>query len=363
MNKLVTVITVAAVAALAGCKDQNYKPMTSSQNEAKSVSQNAENAASIETEETTCTCPKGTKHETPCACGASDCACVVVQSKAEKKSEKKAEKKADEKTAAETKSTEPEYTIYIVQRGDYLAKISKKFNITIAAIKSLNNMKGDTVRIGQKLKLPGKVDVGEQKDPTTQAKAKKAAAANADYTGETKEYVVKSGDTLGAIAYGHGINIRQLKKLNGLSSNAIKVGQKLKVPAQAAKAAPAKAEKKTAKAAPKAEKKVEKKAEPVKEETKADETPVAPASEPTVAPTSEPTPAATVTPAAPIDETPAAPEADATTMTYTVQEGDDLTGVSIRSGVSAAVIRELNNMPEDAQLTPGQVIKIPADAQ
>ena len=348
MNKLVTVITVAAVAALAGCKDQNYKPMASSQNEAKSVASTTtqENAATIETEEATCSCPKGTKHETPCACGASDCACVVVQPKAEKKTE------------AQTKPAEPEYTLYIVQRGDYLAKISKKFNITIAAIKSLNNMKSDTVRIGQKLKLPGKVEVGEQKDPTAQAKAKKAAAANADYTGATKEYVVKSGDTLGAIAYGHGINIRQLKKLNGLSSNAIKVGQKLKVPATATTTA--KAEKKTAKATPK----TEKKAEPAKEEPKAtEEVSPAPVVEPESAPTAETSaqPAAETTPT-PSSETSAPTAPDATTMTYTVQEGDDLTGVSIRFGVNAAVIRELNNLPEDAQLTPGQVIKLPADA-
>jgi LysM repeat protein len=46
-----------------------------------------------------------------------------------------------------------------------------------------------------------------------------------------------------------------------------------------------------------------------------------------------------------------------------VQEGDDMTGVAIRFGVTAATIRDLNNLPEDAQLTVGQVIKLPADAQ
>ena len=46
-----------------------------------------------------------------------------------------------------------------------------------------------------------------------------------------------------------------------------------------------------------------------------------------------------------------------------VQEGDDLTSITIRFGVSAAEIRELNNLPADAQLKPGQVIKLPAEAQ
>ena len=51
------------------------------------------------------------------------------------------------------------------------------------------------------------------------------------------------------------------------------------------------------------------------------------------------------------------------TATYVVQEGDDMTGVSIRWGVSAAEIRELNNLGENDQLKPGQILKLPAEAQ
>lgn len=50
---------------------------------------------------------------------------------------------------------------YIVQRGDYLAKISKKFNATISSIKKLNPWMGDRdiLRVGQKLKIPVNNDV------------------------------------------------------------------------------------------------------------------------------------------------------------------------------------------------------------
>ena len=48
---------------------------------------------------------------------------------------------------------------------------------------------------------------------------------------------------------------------------------------------------------------------------------------------------------------------------YVVQEGDDMTSVSISWGVSAAAIRELNNLGEGDQLQPGQVIKLPVDTQ
>ena len=222
MNKLGIVLGIAAVVMIAGCKDPNYQRKTS-KGEAKDFGTQVEQQPVPETpvvvEEKHCTCPPGTKHTEPCPCGAPDCQCIVV-------------------TKAESKPTpppEPEYTVYIVQRGDYLAKISKKFNVTINSIKRLNNLKDDNIRIGQKLKLPGKVEVGEQKVPEGAfAKDAKAAAKKpySAYTGATKEYVVKSGDTLGAIAYGNGINIRQLKELNGLTSDSLKIGQKLKVPAE-----------------------------------------------------------------------------------------------------------------------------------
>ena len=324
MNKLGIVLGIAAVAVIAGCKDPNYQRKTP-KGEASNIGTRVEQTPEPDTpvvEEKHCTCPPGTKHAEPCQCGAPDCQCVVVK-----------------KDVKPLPPPEPEYTVYIVQRGDYLAKISKKYNVTINSIKRLNNLKDDNIRIGQKLKLPGKLEVGEQKVPEGAfAKDPKAAAKKpyAAYTGATKEYVVKSGDTLGAIAYGNGINIRQLEELNGLTSDTLKVGQKLKIPAEKV-VTPKKVETKP----------VEKKA--AEPEVKAAEAPA----EPVVAPVETPAEAPV---AAPVEE--AAP-----TQTYTVQEGDDLTDVSIRFGVSAAAVRELNNLGESDKLVAGQILKLPADAQ
>ena len=325
MNKLGIVLGIAAVTVIAGCKDPNYQ-RKASKDEVKDIGTQVEQQPVPDTpivvEEKHCTCPPGTKHTEPCQCGAPDCQCIVVK-----------------KEVKPLPPPEPEYTVYIVQRGDYLAKISKKYNVTINSIKRLNNLKDDNIRIGQKLKLPGKLEVGEQKVPEGAfAKDPKAAAKKpyAAYTGATKEYVVKSGDTLGAIAYGNGINIRQLKELNGLTSDTLKVGQKLKIPAEKV-VTPKKVETKP----------VEKKA--AEPEVKAAEAPA----EPVVAPVETPAEAPV---AAPVEE--AAP-----TQTYTVQEGDDLTDVSIRFGVSAAAVRELNNLGESDKLVAGQILKLPADAQ
>ena len=348
MKKLgIVVLGVAAVATITGCKDPDYKRGAGEpQTEVKTVTTTEVKTvepAPIAVEEKVCTCAPGTKHAKPCACGAANCLCVVEVKPLP----------PPPPPAPATVAAEPEYTVYTVQSGDYLAKISKKYNVTIAAIKKANpSIKGDVVRVGQKLKLPGKFDVPAAAEVKA---APKAAKVYAPYTGATKEYVVKSGDTLGAIAYGNGINIRQLKELNGLSKDTLRVGQKLKIPAEKVVKTAAPAKGKDLKPALKpvakpAEKKVAEKVEkPVVEAPKADEEKTA-VEAPVVAPEA----------VAPVAED-AAKAASANT--YVVQEGDDMTGVSIAFGVTAAAIRELNNLGDNDQLKPGQVIKLPADAQ
>ena len=354
MNKFGVVFGITAAVAMAGCMDPNYKvPVRGGQNQVKNVPTAVVTPApepapvtvtpdvtpvtpvhEVKVIEVGCKCAPGTKHTAPCGCGAPDCKCEVVPPA----------------HAAE------ETTDYIVQRGDYLAKISKKFNVTIASLRRVNpQIKNDVVKIGQKIKIPGKVDVGEQKVPAGSFKETPAKAPREykPYAGPTKEYVVKSGDTLGAIAYGNGINIRQLKELNGLSDNTIRVGQKLKIPAEKVAAAPAPAPV-AAEKKPVAEKKpaaTAKAAAPAEKKPAAEAKPAAPAEEKPVAEAVE----------APAEQ-PKAPAADES-VTHIVQEGEDITGLSIRFSLSPAEIRELNSLGENDELKPGQVLKLPADTQ
>ena len=344
MNKFAVVLTVAAVATLSGCKDPNFKrggasntadvrladtqpatPTTDTGTQAPEVN----DAPAPVIAKKGCLCAPGTIHTEPCKCGADDCECVGTTK------------------PANVPASEQEYSIYVVQNGDYLAKISKKCNVTIAAIKRVNNLKSDTIRIGQKLKIPGKLPES-MTAPAAAAAAQPAAAAKKSYTpytGATKEYVVKNGDTLGAIAYGNGINIRQLKELNGLSSDVLRIGQKLKIPADGKAAA------KTTVAEAKSAEAAEKPAADVPASADADAAAAAPVA----------ADEAKVEQAAASAEQAAA--AAPGTTTYVVQEGEDMTTMAIRFGVAAGVIRELNNLPDDAQLKPGQVIKLPADVQ
>lgn len=366
MNKFGMVLGVAAVATLAGCKDPDYKygNEPASQSEVKSAE--SQPIAIESAPAAKCNCPPGTKHTSPCTCGAPDCKCtveqpIVITADASKPAAGAVAAGAVAGAAAGAAAGSSEYTTYVVQKGDVLSKIAKKYNLKVADIRNANpKIKKDVIWVGMKIKLPGKVDVGAQQVAAAATKVPVAKKVYAPYTGATKDYVVKSGDTLGAIAINNGLSVRQLKELNGLKKDTIRIGQKLKVPAAkvAAAAAAAKPTAKKAESKPAA-----KSAEPVKpaEAPKPAEAekPAEAAPAPEAAPAAAAKPAEAAVPAA--EAAPAA--APAQSATYVVQEGDDMTGVSIRWGVSAAAIRELNNLPDDAQLVPGQILKLPADAQ
>lgn len=48
--------------------------------------------------------------------------------------------------------------------------------------------------------------------------------------GPHKEYVVQSGDTLSLVAEAFGTSVRQIREMNNLKNDNLRVGQKLKVP-------------------------------------------------------------------------------------------------------------------------------------
>ncbi len=93
---------------------------------------------------------------------------------------------------------------YTVKRGDSLSVIAKRYKVSISQLKAFNDLKGNTIRIGQKLVLPQLAD--------TQI-----------------EYQVKSGDSLWKIANHYKVSITKLKQWNNLSRDNLKIGEKLTV--------------------------------------------------------------------------------------------------------------------------------------
>ncbi|MDQ1300315.1 MAG: peptidoglycan-N-acetylglucosamine deacetylase [Chloroflexota bacterium] len=108
-------------------------------------------------------------------------------------------------------------TIYIVQRGDTLAKIAAKYGVTVKQIVDLNSITNpNLISTGQKLRIPA---------------AAGAATPTGGQTGAPKTYTVRAGDTLVAIATKYGVTVQAIQQLNNLASpDQIYTGQVLKIP-------------------------------------------------------------------------------------------------------------------------------------
>ena len=126
-------------------------------------------------------------------------------------------------SAVETAGTE-----YVVVKGDILATIAKKNGVTLKALEAANpGVVPTKLKVGQKLQIPA---------PTASSVVPVAATTGVDTGAET--YTVKSGDTLSKIAKSHGTTVKAIQSENNLTTTAIKVGQKLKIPAKAEATAP-----------------------------------------------------------------------------------------------------------------------------
>jgi LysM repeat protein len=126
-------------------------------------------------------------------------------------------------------------TEHTIVKGDYLEKLAKDYHTTVKAITNANpGIEPTKLKIGQKIHIPAPTATAAPAETGT------ALAPSASAGGE-QTYTVKSGDNLTKIATRFGVSLKALRAANGLKTDSIKVGQKLKIPAKgtASAAAPA----------------------------------------------------------------------------------------------------------------------------
>ncbi|NTU26961.1 peptidoglycan endopeptidase LytE [Bacillus tequilensis] len=99
-----------------------------------------------------------------------------------------------------------------VKKGDTLWDLSRKYHTTIGKIKSENHLRSDIIFAGQTLSINGK-----------------SASSKSSSSSSSSTYKVKSGDSLWKISKKYGMTVSELKKLNGLKSDLLRIGQVLKL--------------------------------------------------------------------------------------------------------------------------------------
>ncbi|MCY3734788.1 MAG: LysM peptidoglycan-binding domain-containing protein [Gemmatimonadaceae bacterium] len=93
---------------------------------------------------------------------------------------------------------------YVVRPGDTLSEIAVRFDVELALLRQLNDLEGDRIRAGQRLRL--------------QPSPKQASI-----------HVVLPGQTLYQIAALYDIGVGRLRHLNGVEGDLIRPGQKLRL--------------------------------------------------------------------------------------------------------------------------------------
>lgn len=131
-----------------------------------------------------------------------------------------------------------------VVSGETGAVIAKKYGVSVKALQAANpSVNWNRMKIGQVLAIPSPTAKAADATPGVLPGSADGAAAGGSGGGsaaeESSSYTVRPGDTGSKIAKKFGVSWRKIRDLNGLTSDGLKPGQKLNIPAKGAATAPA----------------------------------------------------------------------------------------------------------------------------
>lgn len=122
---------------------------------------------------------------------------------------------------------DPYYVNVTVKKGDFLEKIAKANNTTVAAIMKANQLSGSQLKIGQVLRIPLK----EAPAVTPEPVKNNPLPAVRELSGEDY-YIVKEGDNPWLIASKNNVKLEELLRINGLDdqkARKLRPGDRLRI--------------------------------------------------------------------------------------------------------------------------------------
>ncbi len=113
-----------------------------------------------------------------------------------------------------------------VKNGEAISQIARKYNTTVAALRSANNLRGNTIRAGNYLMIP--VATKPLSAYSQSADARLAKTQNRKRAGDKVEHVVQRGESFWTIARRYNVTHRQVAAWNGMApGDTLSVGKKL----------------------------------------------------------------------------------------------------------------------------------------
>jgi len=113
-------------------------------------------------------------------------------------------------------------SIHVVEDGETLWSISQDYNTTVSNLERINNLSGTRIKVGMKIYV------------TSTGSQNQSVASSTDTISQARVisvvyHKVRRHENLTKIAASYGISISELKNWNSLSTNRVKVGQRLKI--------------------------------------------------------------------------------------------------------------------------------------
>jgi membrane-bound lytic murein transglycosylase D len=109
---------------------------------------------------------------------------------------------------------------YTIKSGDVLGSIAEQYNVSVAELKSWNNLKSDKLIAGNKLLI-----YSDSKPIASQQVASKSKQNSP----KSNLHTVKDGESLWTIAKFYKVVVADIMAWNNLTSDRVKIGQKLKI--------------------------------------------------------------------------------------------------------------------------------------
>jgi len=121
-----------------------------------------------------------------------------------------------------------QWTRYRVRNGETIGGIADRFHTTVAVLREVNELRGNTIRAGDYLMIPTATE--SLASYTQSADSRAARQQETARSGERREHVVKTGESLWSISRAYNVDVRSLASWNAMApGDVLSVGRELVV--------------------------------------------------------------------------------------------------------------------------------------
>jgi membrane-bound lytic murein transglycosylase D len=137
-----------------------------------------------------------------------------------------------------------QWTRHRVRSGETIGGIAERYQTTVAVLREINELRGNTIRAGDYLMIPHATESLASYTQSADSRAERQQSTPRN--GERREHVVQAGETLWSISRSYDVDVRSLASWNSMApGDVLGVGRELVVwtapPAQIAAGATAQA--------------------------------------------------------------------------------------------------------------------------